>query len=470
MSTALWPKRARALSAILGAALAALLLLLGAQSAQAHNRRGRVHARARGGLAIVGPAISHAAGQPPTSAQCAAATGGAAEACYGPPDIRNQYDFNPLYQSGDDGSGQTIVIFDSFGSPTIKQDLATFDSTYGIPAPPSFNVYEPEGHVSYDYVNASPSAVAHNKNMQTEISWGYETTLDVEWAHAMAPGAGIALVVVPVAETQGVQGLQNLENAQQWALDNHLGTTWSDSFATTEQAFHNDAVIERMNHLYATAASDGVSAFFASGDSGVQNTDKQGRTYPYPTVNFPSSSPDVVSVGGTEIAAPPPTITSYQPESTWNDCCGSGGGGYSAVFSEPPFQSGASIADPSGMRGLPDVSYNAAIISSILIWESFDPTAPPSWVIIGGTSAAAPQWAALDAIANQADGQLGFLAPRLYQVYTGASYHSAFHDITTGNNSWGGVTGYDAGPGWDPATGLGTPDAYQLVQALKATS
>jgi subtilase family serine protease len=443
-----------------------VLALLGAQAAHAQTR----HARALAPLAIVGPAVSHSAGQPPTSAQCDAATGGAVMACYGPADIRNQYDFNPLYSAGDNGSGQTIVIFDSFGSPTIQPDLATFDSTYGIPAPPSFNVYEPEGHVTYDYLNASPSAVAHDKNMQTEISWGDETTLDVEWAHAMAPGASIALVVVPVAETQGVQGLQNIESAQQWALDNHIGTTWSNSFATTEQAFHNNSVIDGLNGLYANAASKGISAFFASGDSGVQNGDKQGNNYPFPTVNFPTSSPDVISVGGTQIQTPPPTITTYQPESTWNDCCGSGGGGYSSVFSEPPFQTDASITDPSGMRGLPDVSYNAALLSSILIWESFDPTAPPSWVIIGGTSAAAPQWAAIDAIANQADGQLGFLAPRLYQIYSSSSYTTAFHDITSGNNSWGGVTGYDAGPGWDAATGLGTPDAYQLVQALKSTT
>jgi len=140
------------------------------------------------------------------------------------------------------------------------------------------------------------------------------------------------------------------------------------------------------------------------------------------------------------------------------------------VFGEPGFQSTAGITDPPSMRGVPDVSYNAAIVSSILIWESFDPTVPPSWVIIGGTSAAAPQWSALDALANASDGGLGFLAPRLYQIYTNGSYSSAFHDITTGNNSWAGITGYNAGTGWDPATGLGTPDAYNLVQALKSTS
>jgi subtilase family serine protease len=421
---------------------------------------------------VVGQAFPRPAGQapsPPTSADCAQATDGLVLACYGPPDTRNQYDFNPLYESGENGSGQTIVIFDSFGSPTIRQDLATFDETYGIPAPPSFNIYEPEGRVHYDY---GPGDTSPNKHATTEIGWAYETTLDVEWSHAMAPGASIDLVVTPIAETEGVQGLQNLQNAQSWALAHGLGAVWSNSYAATEQSFHNAPVIQRLDRLYAQAAADGVSAFFAAGDTGVQNSDKQGANYPFPTVNYPTSSPNVISVGGTEIPNPPATISSYQPEAVWNDCCGAGGGGFSSVFAEPPFQSAAGITDPTGMRGVPDVSYNAAVVSSVLIWESFDPTVPaPSWVPIGGTSAATPQWAALDALANQADGPLGFLDPRLYQVYENpAAYASAFHDITQGNNSFGGLMGYSAGPGWDPASGLGTPDAYNLVQALKATT
>lgn len=399
----------------------------------------------------------------PTSDECYAAF---QIGCYGPPDLRNQYDFNAAYANGDTGAGQTIVIFDSFGSPTIQADLAHFDTSYGIGAPPSFKVYQPEGKVTYSYLNASPSAVAANKNMQTQISWGYETALDVEYAHAMAPGANIALVETPNAETQGVQGLQNLENAQRWALDNHIGNVWSDSWATTEQAFHSPSVIQQLNRLYADAAAQGVTAFFGSGDTGVYNSNKQGTPYPYPTVNFPSSSPNVVSVGGTEIPAPQPSLQSYNPEAVWNDCCGQGGGGYSTVFPEPAYQQASNIPDPTGMRGLPDVSYNAALVSAVLIYESFDP-AGAGWIIIGGTSAATPQWAAVDAIVNQADGNLGFLNPKLYALYQNPSlYASAFHDITTGNNSSGPVTGYDATIGWDPASGLGTPDVANLVAAL----
>jgi subtilase family serine protease len=96
---------------------------------------------------------------------------------------------------------------------------------------------------------------------------------------------------------------------------------------------------------------------------------------------------------------------------------------------------------------------------------------PPGYTPIGGTSAATPQWAAVDAIANQADGALGFLTPRLYQIYANkAEYASAFHDITAGNNTWNGITGYSATPGWDAATGLGTPDVHNLVTALASTT
>ncbi len=425
---------------------------------------------------IAGPHVA-AVGPPPQSAQCIAAYG---IACYAPEDMRNQYDFKPTYAAGNGnaGAGQTIVIFDSFGSPTIRQDLAAFDASYNQPDPPSFNIYQPEGNVTYPYLNDSPSAVAHSFKDQQEIGWAYETTLDVEWAHSMAPGANIALVQTPKSETEGVSGLQNLQNAQEWALDNHIGTTWSNSFAATEQTFENPSVVQRLNQLYRTAASDGISAFFATGDLGAANYDKQCTgsqapncpLYPYPTVNFPSSSPDVVSVGGTEIPFPQPTLEFYNPEAAWNDCCGSGGGGYSVVFGEPYYQSGNAIPDPTGTRGLPDVSYNAALISSILIFETFDP-AGKGWVPIGGTSAAAPQWAAIDAIANNADGQLGFLTPRLYQIYANKpEYGLAFHDIVAGNNSFAGVPGYNTAPGWDPVTGLGTPDVNNLVQALKSTT
>jgi subtilase family serine protease len=419
-------------------------------------------------LVIVGPEVGTSSAQPPTGAECLAATG---LACYRPSDLQAQYDFGPLYAKHDNGSGQTIVIFDSFGSPTIRSDLATFDQAFGLPAPPSFTIYTPEGVPNYNYTHVPSPVDFHNKNVATKIGWAYETTLDVEWSHAMAPGAAIDLVVTPNPETEGVQGIPNLQNAQQFALSNHLGTIWSNSWSATEQSFHNTASIGNLDKLYAQAAAAGVTVFFATTDSGVANTNKQGTVYPFPTVTYPSSSPNVVAVGGTEVNPPTASISSYQPEQVWNDGFGAGGGGYSTVFAEPSYQSAAGIPDPSGMRGLPDVSMNAAVISAVLIYESFDPTVPPGWTIEAGTSEATPLWAGTDAVMNQADGPLGFLAPRLYQIYSNpALYAEAFHDITIGNNSFGGITGYTAGTGWDAASGLGTPDAAGLAAALTHTT
>ena len=262
-----------------------------------------------------------------------------------------------------------------------------------------------------------------------------------------------------------------MQNAQAYALSHHLGTIWSNSWASTEQAFSTPASIRQLDTFYASAAAQGVSAFFATGDSGVANTDKQGRLFPYATVNYPSSSPNVISVGGTQVSTPTASISAYQPESVWNDGYGAGGGGFSTVFGEPADQSGASITDPSGMRGLPDVSMNAAVQSAVLVYESFDPIYGAGWLPIAGTSEATPLWAGTDAVISQADGSLGFLAPRLYQIYENpALYAEAFHDITVGNNSFAGITGYSAGTGWDAATGLGTPDATGLAAALAQTT
>jgi subtilase family serine protease len=421
----------------------------------------------------VGPRLSAPAFAAPTSADCTAALAsfGVVGTCYSPQDIRDEYDITPLISGGTDGSGQTIVIFDAFGSPTIASDLKTFDEAYGLPDPPSFNVYTPQGNPQLNYTNLPSPVGLHNKNTGTQIGWAFETTLDVDWAHALAPGANIALVVSPTAETQGVQGVPNMEDAQRWVLDHGIGKIWSNSWGTTEQAFHTSASIQQLDKLYSDAAAQGVSAFFGTDDSGVANPDKQGRLFPLPTVSFPSGSTNVIAVGGTQIFPPVSAITTYQPEQVWNDCCGAGGGGYSTVFGEPSWQQAAAIPDPTGARGTPDVSLNSAIVSSVLIYESFDPTGPPGWAFIGGVSSATPQWAAIDALANQADGALGFLAPRLYQIYDNpAAYASSFHDITVGDNSFAGITGYPAGAGWDAATGLGTPDVANLITALQNTT
>ena len=145
--------------------------------------------------------VGHASKSPPTTAQCEAQF---KVACYEPPQVQQAYDLPALYAKGVTGKGATIVIVDSFGSPTIKNDLATFDGQFGIPAPPSFTIIQPAGAVPpFDPTNG------------TMLSWAGETTLDVEYAHTIAPGASIVLVETPVAETEGVTGFPQIVQAEE---------------------------------------------------------------------------------------------------------------------------------------------------------------------------------------------------------------------------------------------------------------
>lgn len=419
-------------------------------------------------LISVGPVIKTNSNQPPTSAQCLTDYG---IACYGPSDIRNQYNLPAVYATGVKGKGETIAIFDAYGSPTIQSDLHTFDQAYGLPDPPSFKVIYPEGKPQLNYANLPSPANQHSKHATNAVSWAYEVSLDVEWSHAIAPDANILLVTTPIPETQGVQGLQNLLNAEQYVLDHHLANAFTQSFGTTEQAFSggsDQTILQRFSKLYQQAAAEGVTVFASTGDSGVANTNKQNKLFPYPTVDYPASDPYVTAVGGTEINPPPAAITTYSAESVWNDCCGAGTGGYSSVFARPSYQNGTVS---NAMRGLPDVSYNAALISAINIYESFDPVYGAGWTLIGGTSAASPQWAGIAALADNyaalnGKSPVGFINPALYTIGRSTLYNSDLHDITTGNNSADGITGYTAAPGWDAATGWGTPNAANLIPDL----
>jgi subtilase family serine protease len=437
---------------------------LGSSSAAASGPAGVVP------TVVVGPVVGRSLSQIPSSEFCLEYFG---FACYTPSDIQNQYDFPALYGEGITGAGQTIVIFDSFGSPTIRQDLAVFDQESSLPDPPSFDIYMPEGSSTVNFVRVPKTSDFDHNHLAQQRGWAYETTLDVEWAHALAPGANIALVTIPLSETGGVQGLPNMQHAQAFALSHGLGSIWSDSWSATEQGFGSATPILNLDRLYAQAAAAGVSAFFGTGDTGSANVNRQGHVFPYATVTYPPSSAHVVAVGGTGVTTPVGSISTYQPESVWDTppTESGGGGGYSSVFPEPSYQVGAGIPDPSGMRGIPDVSMNAADTSAVLVFESFDPLLGVGFVPIAGTSEATPLWAATDAVMNQADGPLGFLTPRLYQIYENPGlYSEAFHDITVGNNSVGGVPGFSAGPGWDAASGLGTPDAVGLAQALAQTT
>lgn len=384
--------------------------------------------------------------------------------CYDPDQMRTAYNETPLLNQGFDGRGQTIVVVDSYGSPTIQSDLATFDSSFGLPAPPSFQIIAPLGSVPF------------NPNDSTMVNWAYETTLDVEWAHAMAPGANIVLLTSPTAETEGAVGMPQFISIEQYALDHNLGQVISQSWGATEQTLDYPAGQEVINHfevLYREAAAKGVTVFASAGDSGTANVGLDQTTiYPFPTVIYPASSEWVTAVGGTTLKIPP--SGTYQSEVTWNDNPIFGipyatGGGRSSLFAEPSWQLGLPASDQSllrGARGIPDIAYNADIASGVLIYETFDP-AGAGWLPIGGTSAGSPQWAALTAVADQMAGHsLGYLNPTLYQLGQGPRAAADFHDITVGNNANEGVRGYPATAGWDATTGWGSPNAANLLHDL----
>jgi subtilase family serine protease len=404
--------------------------------------------------------VGSKAGSAPTDAECRAAGG---TPCYSPQEIQKAYGVSALLADGIDGKGETIIIVDSYGSPTIAADLKQFDADYGLPDPPSFQVLAPLGTVPFDPTN------------NDMFSWAFETTLDVEWAHAMAPGASIVLLTSPVDETEGTVGLPEFMQLETYALDHDLGHIISQSWAATENTLFDAAgqkVVAQFESVFKRARDQHVTVFAGAGDSGTQNYEQDLTDfYTIPTVNYPASSQYVTAVGGTSLTAD--TSGNYGSETVWNDSAdgdGAGGGGVSQIFAEPSWQEllpGSVQRQLGGHRGLPDVSYNADPETAILVYLSL-PDITPGYYAIGGTSEGSPQWAGIAADFNQLAGRpLGALNSKLYQL--GAiGLASLSHDITVGNNAYDGVAGYDATRGWDLASGWGTPKLALLGKALAA--
>lgn len=371
--------------------------------------------------------------------------------CYSPQEIRNAYGLTPILNAGYTGSGQTIIIIDSFGSPTIAQDLQAFDQGYGLPDAPSFTVLAPLGTVPFDPTNSD------------QVGWAFETTLDVEWAHAMAPGADIVLLTSPVSETEGVQGMPEFLALEKYALEHGLGKIISQSWGATENTLFTRAgqeVFKNFEDFYKLAAQQHVTVLAATGDFGSSNPDVNGNFYPFPTVDYPASSPQVTAVGGTSLYAD--TSGDYLYEIAWF----ASGGGVSQQFSEPAYQYSLppSIQQALGQhRGIPDLAYNADPGTTILVYATFLPPPFQGYFGIGGTSEGSPQWAGIIADANQLAGHpLGFLNPKLYGIHKSR----LFHDIVFGANALNGVQGYVATNGWDFTTGWGTPDVGKLIRQL----
>jgi subtilase family serine protease len=416
--------------------------------------------------------------QPPNDAFCEANYG---IACYQPYQVQQAYDMKPLYRAGLNGRGKTIVLVDSYGSPTIQSDLATFDKAFGLPAPPSFRIITPAGTPpAYDPTNFDMGG------------WAFETTLDVEYSHVMAPGANILLVETPVDETLGVQGFPQMIEAENYVINHHLGDVISQSFAAAEETFPNAGSIQALRSAYSNALVHRVTVLAASGDAGATAESAYDPTdgaanyyYPTPVVNWPSSDPLVTSVGGTQLHLDSGGNRTA-PDSVWNNTAlygapNSGGGGVSAVFGRPFYQNG--LAQSVGRsRGTPDLVMSAACDGSVVIYASVVNTSygltGPMYYPVCGTSEASPLFAGIVAVADQAAHRdLGWLNPSLYALGDGP--RSPLTDVTVGDNSVFGtqelppltgqpfsVTGYNAGSGYDLASGLGTADGARLVSGL----
>jgi subtilase family serine protease len=372
--------------------------------------------------------------------------------CYTPLQIRTAYGVTRLSGQRNDGAGRTIAIVASYGSPTIARDLHVFDRTWGLPDPPSIKTITPAGPLpSFD--PADPQMTG----------WAFETTLDVQYAHLLAPRAAILVVATPVAESEGVAGFPEIEQAVDYVVEHRLADVISQSLGAAEPTFPSSNRLLSLRGALQRAAGHGVTVVASSGDSGATGYQNDGRTlFSYPVATWPATDPLVTSVGGARLhltAAGRRTT----PDTAWNDTYGATGGGVSSVFPRPAFQD--RVRPVVGEhRGTPDIALSAAVDGGVLVYTSYD-VEDTGWRVVGGTSEAAPLFAGLVALAAQrAKHRLGAINPALYQL--AAAPGNGIVDVTAGDNSYGGVTGHSAGPGYDLVSGLGTIDGARFVPAL----
>jgi subtilase family serine protease len=453
------------------------------------------------GAAGVAPAVSSAAGSSRTGASDAAVTirpdlvhfSGAHSAppttafcekhfkiaCYLPGQIQQAYNLPALYKTGITGKGQTIVIVDSYGSPTVRRDLGVFDKAAGLPAPPSLKIIQPAGKVA-----------PYRPNGNRE-GWAGETELDVEYAHTIAPGANILLVETPTAENEGTSGFPQIVKAEKFVVNNHLGGVISQSFSAAEQTFATRERLINLRGAYTDAAGKGVTVLTASGDSGAAGVKYDGSTYYlHPVTSWPDSDPLVTGVGGTQLRLNA-SGDATRPAQVWNDTYNkptsefifggqppsplAGGGGKSVIFSRPGYQKDVEKVVGSS-RGVPDISMSGACNGAADMYQSFKGQ-KAGWYPTCGTSEATPEFAGIVALADQAAAHpLGPINPALYRM----SHNDAagIVDVVRGGNTvsfgQGGkfhtVRGFRALAGYDLASGVGTVNALLFVPELAAAA
>jgi hypothetical protein len=387
---------------------------------------------------------------------------------YSPSEVRNAYNATSLLNNGYNGTGVTISIVDAFGDPLIQSELNTFSAEYGIPTT-TVHVACVDGPCNY------------TEGITT--GWNGEIALDVEWAHAMAPGATINLYIAsnnmqPLYDAVAAAVAGTTGNGTYFSPSSIISMSWGSPENDIGESGSIAPVFGPnypwLNEVFQQGTAEGMTFFASTGDWGAydQGLPPSGQTSPYGGPLYPSTDPFVTAVGGTSLYLSttsgylqfPGNATGgygYETAWSWNNYYGwATGGGFSTFFGQPPWQSGPGVPSQE-TRGVPDVSWDADVQTGVLVFVS------GGFYIYGGTSVGSPSWAGSMALIDQAAGHnLGLINPSIYSILNNPSeYAKAFHDVTTGNND-----PLHARAGWDPVTGIGTPNIGELAYYLAQPS
>ncbi len=406
--------------------------------------------------------------------------------CYSPQQLRTAYGVPSTVNNQNAGQGRIISIIDEFQDPNLQAEVQTFDNLFNLPA----------ASINTTLLNAAGTpiqAAQFNPNDPNAIGFAGEIALDVEWAHAIAPGATIDLFLGQ-PNNQPNETLQDqstaLLNTTKFAVQHSLGSVISQSFGVSESCA-GTAFIQQEHAIFQQARAQKQTVFASAGDSGAAAVQCQnGQPVALAQgVNYPASDPLVTAVGGTTLTTQ--ANGTFVSETTWNNATANGvanggnqtaastGGGVSTVFAQPAYQN--NIA-PAGMRNGTDISLDADPNTGVALVTSTMMGGQMMLMPVGGTSVGSPVAAAMTAVFDQATGnmRLGFLNSAFYRIsQNAAAYTQTFHDVQSGNNTvtitvQNGnnapkaqvVQGFNAKTGWDNPTGVGTPQAANLMKQL----
>jgi subtilase family serine protease len=351
------------------------------------------------------------------------------------PDVTTAYGVPDLWNAGVTGAGTTVAVVDSFGDPNAAQVLDSYDTEHGLPAA-DLSVIAPAGPIPV----CTPA-------LEQQIGcddWIGETDLDIVMVHAIAPEAHIVIAATPVNETEGFTGLPEMMDAIAYIAKHHIADVISLSFGTPEDDFPTLNDPKQLDYAFRDAKAAGIPVVAATGDCGatdntLDSATQCGQVFPYRVASWPGSDPLVTAVGGSVLQLDA-NNQQIAPAVLWPES----GAGLSKTYARPSWQDKVASITGSTQRSLPDITMQG----------------------IDGTSQATPLFGAVLALATQLHGgPLGFIDSALYKMGPKGA-KAGIVDITSGNNSQYGVSGFSAGTGFDTASGWGTVDPETFVPAL----